>query len=148
VFTLTVIWIRSENPKCCSRSVIVLNTHNTNIFRPLSALTRSIRVLQDFYRRFPPPVAPRVLYEYVHFTGTGKWPESWSRDDGWTCLGSEASRTVSAQTVLLWVPKPWSPTGFFLWIPFYLQAVQIHSANRVKLLEAWRGVLSSTPSYK
>jgi hypothetical protein len=25
---------------------------------------------------------------------------------------------------------------FFLWIPFYLQAVQIHSANGVKLLEA------------
>jgi hypothetical protein len=37
---------------------------------------------------------------------------------------------------------------FFLWIPFYLQAVQIHSANGVKLLEAWRGVLSSTPPYK
>jgi hypothetical protein len=33
-------------------------------------------------------------------------------------------------------------------IPFYLQAVQIHSANDVKLLEAWRGVLSSTPPYK
>jgi hypothetical protein len=33
-------------------------------------------------------------------------------------------------------------------IPFYLQAVQIHSANGVKLLEAWRGVLSSTPPYK
>jgi hypothetical protein len=31
---------------------------------------------------------------------------------------------------------------FFL-IPFYLQAVQIHSANGVKLLEAWRGVLKS-----
>jgi hypothetical protein len=31
---------------------------------------------------------------------------------------------------------------------FYLQAVQIHSANGVKLLEAWRGVLSSTPPYK
>jgi hypothetical protein len=37
---------------------------------------------------------------------------------------------------------------FFVWIPFYLQAVQIHSANGVKLLEAWRGVLSSTPPYK
>jgi hypothetical protein len=36
---------------------------------------------------------------------------------------------------------------FFLWIPFYLQIVQIHSANGVKLLEAWR-VLSSTPRYK
>jgi hypothetical protein len=29
-----------------------------------------------------------------------------------------------------------------------LQAVQIHSANGVKLLEARRGVLSSTPPYK
>jgi hypothetical protein len=38
--------------------------------------------------------------------------------------------------------------AFFVWIPFYLQAVQIHSANGVKLLEAWRGVLSSTPPYK
>jgi hypothetical protein len=36
----------------------------------------------------------------------------------------------------------------FLLIPFNLQAVQIHSANGVKLLEAWRGVLSSTPPYK
>jgi hypothetical protein len=36
---------------------------------------------------------------------------------------------------------------FFL-IPFYLQAVQIHLANVVKLLQAWRGVLSSTPQYK
>jgi hypothetical protein len=33
-------------------------------------------------------------------------------------------------------------------IPFYMQAVQIHSANGVKLLEEWRGVLSSTPPYK
>jgi hypothetical protein len=32
----------------------------------------------------------------------------------------------------------------FLWIPFYLQAVHIHSANGVKLLEAWRGVLKVT----
>jgi hypothetical protein len=30
----------------------------------------------------------------------------------------------------------------------YLQAVQIHSENGVKLLEARRGVLSSTPPYK
>jgi hypothetical protein len=37
---------------------------------------------------------------------------------------------------------------FFVWIPFYLQAVQIHSANGVKLLEAWRGVPSSTPPYQ
>jgi hypothetical protein len=37
---------------------------------------------------------------------------------------------------------------FLVSIPFYLQAVQIHSANGVKLLEAWRGVLSSTPPYK
>jgi riboflavin transporter FmnP len=37
--------------------------------------------------------------------------------------------------------------SFFL-IPLYLQAVQIHLANGVKLLEAWRGVLSSTPPYK
>jgi hypothetical protein len=37
---------------------------------------------------------------------------------------------------------------FFLLIPIYLQAVQIHSANGVKLLETWRGVLSSTPPYK
>jgi hypothetical protein len=29
-----------------------------------------------------------------------------------------------------------------------LQALQIHSANGFKLLEAWRGVLSSTPPYK
>jgi hypothetical protein len=36
---------------------------------------------------------------------------------------------------------------FFL-IPFYLQAVQIHLANGVKLLEPRRGVLSSTPPYK
>jgi hypothetical protein len=33
-------------------------------------------------------------------------------------------------------------------IPFYLQAVHIHSANGVKLLEARKGVLSSTPPYK
>jgi hypothetical protein len=33
-------------------------------------------------------------------------------------------------------------------ISFYIQAVQIHSANGVKLLEARRGVLSSTPPYK
>jgi hypothetical protein len=33
-------------------------------------------------------------------------------------------------------------------IPFYLQDVQIHSANGVKLLEAWRGMLSNTPPYK
>jgi hypothetical protein len=31
---------------------------------------------------------------------------------------------------------------------FFLQAVQIHSANGVKLLQAGRGVLSSTPPYK
>jgi hypothetical protein len=37
---------------------------------------------------------------------------------------------------------------FFVWIPFYLKAVQIHSANGVKLLEARRGVLSNTPPYK
>jgi hypothetical protein len=37
---------------------------------------------------------------------------------------------------------------FFFLIPFYLQAVQIHLANGVKLLEAWRGVLNSTPPYK
>jgi hypothetical protein len=36
----------------------------------------------------------------------------------------------------------------FVWILFHLQAVQIHSANGVKLLKAWRGVLSSTPPYK
>jgi hypothetical protein len=40
----------------------------------------------------------------------------------------------------------WS--SIFFKIPFYLQAVQIHSANSIKLLEAWRGVLSSTPPYK
>jgi hypothetical protein len=38
-------------------------------------------------------------------------------------------------------------TFFFVWIPFYLQAVQIRLA-KVKLLQAWRGVLSSTPPYK
>jgi hypothetical protein len=37
---------------------------------------------------------------------------------------------------------------YFFLIPFYLQAVQIRSANGVKLLEEWRGVLSSTPPYK
>jgi hypothetical protein len=41
-----------------------------------------------------------------------------------------------------------SVVRFFLWIPFYLQAVQIHSANGVKFLEAWRGVPSSTPPYR
>jgi hypothetical protein len=45
--------------------------------------------------------------------------------------------------------RVWEPlTFFFVWIPFYLQAVQIHSANGVKLLEAWRGVLNSTPPYQ
>jgi hypothetical protein len=43
----------------------------------------------------------------------------------------------------------WIPTRKdFFQSPFSLQAVQIHSANGVKLLEAWRGVLSSTPPYK
>jgi hypothetical protein len=36
----------------------------------------------------------------------------------------------------------------FVWIPFYLQSLQIHSANGVKLLEAWRGVPSNTPPYQ
>jgi hypothetical protein len=36
---------------------------------------------------------------------------------------------------------------FLVWIPFYLQAVQIHSANGVKLLEAWRGVPRDTQCF-
>jgi hypothetical protein len=51
--------------------------------------------------------------------------------------------------LILWVTEIWKLQDFFL-IPFYLQAVQIHLANVVKLLllQTWRGVLSSTLPYK
>jgi hypothetical protein len=38
--------------------------------------------------------------------------------------------------------------GDFCLIPVYLQAVQIYVENCVKLREALRGVLSSTPPYR
>jgi hypothetical protein len=54
--------------------------------------------------------------------------------------------TVAAKTSS-YISLPMSMDFFFV-NPIYLQAVQIHSANGVKLLEAWRGVLSGTPPYK
>jgi hypothetical protein len=57
-------------------------------------------------------------------------------------------RAVSGHGVFLWlfqrldcIALNGRMTDFFFLIPFYLQAVQIHSANGVKLLEAWRGEL-------
>jgi hypothetical protein len=42
-------------------------------------------------------------------------------------------------------PRHYRGKYFFFWNPFYLQAVQIHLANVVKLLrlQTWRGVLNS-----
>jgi hypothetical protein len=52
--------------------------------------------------------------------------------------GAEVSRaraTISMATMTSLLRDSWSSEIFCL-IPFYLQAVQIHSANGVKLLEA------------
>jgi hypothetical protein len=65
-----------------------------------------------------------------------------------SCPRNEFSQPLSSNGPCGYVNILFHFTVFFLWIPFNLQAVQIHSANGVKLLEAWRGVLSSTPPYK
>jgi hypothetical protein len=62
----------------------------------------------------------------------------------WMCSGFRQTRALlGASSVVFW-------QRIYFLIPFYLQAVQIHLANVVKLLllQAWRGVLSSTPPYK
>jgi hypothetical protein len=80
----------------------------------------------------------RIQVEHVTATLTrslqknGKWEGDWTK--------KERERGYLEHTDAC---RP----EFFL-IPFYLQAVQIHLANGVKLLEAWREVLSSTPPYK
>jgi hypothetical protein len=65
------------------------------------------------------------------FTTTGKFIVS--------CILIFAFLFSTVGTMICNMIRNFCILNFFLfWIPFYLQAVQIHLANGVKLLEAWR----------
>jgi hypothetical protein len=87
-----------------------------------------------------------TLFRRNHIIHSQIWKRG--RNPGKTRINIwDSTRRLQIASTVHTVTKMGGYRYFFLWIPFYLQAVQIHSANGVKLLEAWRGVLSSTPPY-